>query len=54
MSIMEHPEVLLTPITLEVKEEMGQQILDNKITITSLVLLFINVKSWFLTLFYDS
>jgi len=27
-------EVLLTPISLEVKEEVGQQILDNKIIIT--------------------
>lgn len=38
VSIMEHPKVLLAPITSEVKEEMGRQLLDNKITITSLVL----------------
>jgi hypothetical protein len=38
MSIMERLKVLFVPITLEIKEEMGQQILDNKITITSLVL----------------
>lgn len=31
---MEHPDVLPAPIALEVKKEMGQQILDNKITIT--------------------
>jgi hypothetical protein len=31
---MEHLEVLLTPISLGVKEEVGQQILDNRITIT--------------------
>jgi len=28
---MEHPKVLPALITLEVKKEMGQQILDNKI-----------------------
>jgi len=31
---MEHPKVLLALITLEVKKEMGQQILDNKIIVT--------------------
>ncbi len=42
--IMERLEVLPTPITLEVKEEMGEQILDNKITITSLVLFVYKCK----------
>jgi hypothetical protein len=31
---MEHPKVLPTLITLEVKKKMGQQILDNKIIVT--------------------
>jgi hypothetical protein len=31
---MEHPKVMLAPTTLEVKEEVGQQILDNKIIVT--------------------
>jgi hypothetical protein len=31
---MENPKVLPTPISLEVKEEVGQQILNNKITVT--------------------
>jgi hypothetical protein len=30
---MEHPKILLALIALEVKEEMGQQILDNKIIV---------------------
>jgi len=33
LSTMEHPRVLLTPISLEVKEEVGQ-ICDNKIIVT--------------------
>jgi hypothetical protein len=31
---MEHPEVLLAPIALEVKNKMGQHIFDNKIIVT--------------------
>jgi hypothetical protein len=35
LSIMEHLEVFPTIITMEVKKEIGQQILDNKITTTT-------------------
>jgi hypothetical protein len=31
---MQHPEVLPAPIALEVKEEVGQHILENKIIVT--------------------
>jgi hypothetical protein len=50
-SIMEHPKVLLTPIYLEVKEEVGQQILNNKITITisQLLKLAPNLNTYLIT-----
>jgi len=34
LSIVEHLDVLPAIITMKVKKEIGQQILDNKITIT--------------------
>jgi hypothetical protein len=49
---MEHPKVPLTPIYLEVKEEVGQQILDNKITITigQLLKLTPNLNTYLITI----
>ncbi len=35
LSIVQHLDVFLATITTKVKKEIGQQILDNKITITS-------------------
>jgi hypothetical protein len=45
---MEHPEVLLAPKALEVKEKVGQRILDNKITITidQLLKLTLNLNTY--------
>ncbi len=50
-STMEHPRALLTPISLEVKEEVGQQILNNKIIITirQLLKLALDLNMYFTT-----
>ncbi len=48
---MQHPEVLPAPIALEVKEEVGQHILENKIIVTigQLLKLTPNLNTYLIT-----